>query len=775
MNYTRVFLDTEQYLAFSTFATYNGEIVTWDMGPTIYNGRVLSSPDGLTWSALFDALGTDIGNCNSYDGFGICAFDGSLWIALYRSGTQPRIIEWDGKAITQHLKSPAYNNYLAHGLLCWNRRLWCVTDVTPYQDDDRRVVYHWDGASWTAITDYDGATRLTYNKTSGLPAYAIKHRTTRLFVFGNELYLLATRYDSTIAKWVWQVWKFDMANYDNFTKVFDSAVFDDGCALSAVIDDNGTCYVLANELTGGSPTNTIRLYSSRDMVNWTAEPGFGIAVGFPFGELRFEGRCWFNCLQTATNNVEVRYLENGALVLDETITTNTISSRNGGLHEFGGDFYLGKWREIYRAPGHERIQPRARRRPLVALEIDARDYLGETTTHRFAPMDARSPTRFYHGRLKGLSSPRRALDDRTHAFQMTDLTAEFVNTDREFSKLITSRFLKNEEARLYYMFAELPESMRQHVLTLITDDYSLKGNVFTVRFKDFTEQYFSFQPPEHVCTEEEFPNIHPNHVGRAMPEILGLNRVSIAYEHPGAVEAVYVNTAGPPYRCLAANGTVTVLANEVWIADVQKTAGVDYNVTYADGRTYIDFVAGQDPGDDTVAFNASGRSFAAWNSPNGYVQNPAYVVAYYLAFILKVPLSRLDMAYFDGMANYYDARDWGEAGKLLLQQKSDAREVFRELLFSFGVKSYTALDGRIRIDLKDESNYATDLVLFDQVDCLAHPDIQWNLPEAISAITARFNYVPWQDLWLGADTGAREVPWFPEPKEDHIPARHLRI
>ena len=55
----------------------------------------------------------------------------------------------------------------------------------------------------------------------------------------------------------------------------------------------------------------------------------------------------------------------------------------------------------------------------------------------------------------------------------------------------------------------------------------------------------------------EFTNIHESAVGRPFPVVLGLN--SLVGDTPGAVEALYVNTA--TFEYLAAGGSVNDVLN----------------------------------------------------------------------------------------------------------------------------------------------------------------------------------------------------------------------
>ena len=370
-----------------------------------------------------------------------------------------------------------------------------------------------------------------------------------------------------------------------------------------------------------------------------------------------------------------------------------------------------------------------------------------------APIDTRAPTKFYNGRIKQMSSLKRAIDDKTGLFQVADLSITLANEDKHYSQKMANHFLKNQEAILYHAWTEEAEALKIEIIKLIVDDHSLKGPDFIVKFKDITQKYFTKKVPENLCTTENFPFIHPNDDGRAMPVILGNASLSAAYEQPGAVQAVYVNPTGPTFFCLAAAGIITIPTDEVWIGDTQKTEGVQYNVVYEGGHTYIQFLAGQDPGDETVSFNAHGYSVPVWDSPNGYVQNLSYIIQYYLRFIMGIPHTLVNSASFVTLAGYYEDMGVEENGYLILQERGvDAMEILRQLLFTGGAKGYMAMDGRFTVERKNICNWEiTDIEhhIFEQIELFGSPERLWNLTAAVNTVNAQFGLIPWQNLFTG--------------------------
>jgi len=226
LTFTRKYLDVDGNASiFWQLVNYEDGIITWNTKGGPERGECLYSEDGSTWSPLFSVDVADVGPDTFWDGMGLAVYKKNIFVTLYtgdENRTKPKVIEWDSASITKHLTTidagDGCYNLLAYGLVVWNRHLFVITDYTFKEgfgwQPGQRVVYYYDGSSWTAITDYDGAAWLDYNRAApNEPIIDIKHRTTRLFVFNGELYLMAYRYDS---EWRIEFWKFDAENYDQF-------------------------------------------------------------------------------------------------------------------------------------------------------------------------------------------------------------------------------------------------------------------------------------------------------------------------------------------------------------------------------------------------------------------------------------------------------------------------------------------------------------------------------------------------------------------------------
>jgi len=380
-----------------------------------------------------------------------------------------------------------------------------------------------------------------------------------------------------------------------------------------------------------------------------------------------------------------------------------------------------------------------------------------------APIDTRAPTKFYHGRIKQMSTLKRAVDDKTGLFQIADMSMTLANEDKHYSQKMANHFLKNQEAILYHAWTEEPDADKTEIIKLIVEDHSMKGPDFIVKFKDITQKYFTKKVPENICNKDDFPNIHPDHDGRYMPEILGNATLSDDYEHPGAVKAVYVDTDGPPYTCLASAGIITIPADEVWVGDAQKSFGPDYNVVWIGGRTYINFGALQDPEDETIAFNAHGYSVPVWDSPNGYVQNLAYIIQYFLRFLVGIPHSLVNSPSFATLASYY------ENGYLILQGRTKPMEILRQLLFTGGAKGFMAMDGKFNVRRKNICNWeiaSLDHHIFEQIELFESPRRQWNLTSAINTVNVEYGLIPWQNLYKGAKSEYKDNRYDTDMEDD---------
>lgn len=371
----------------------------------------------------------------------------------------------------------------------------------------------------------------------------------------------------------------------------------------------------------------------------------------------------------------------------------------------------------------------------------------------YAPVDVRAPTTFWDGMILGMSAFSRGTSDLSGLPLFPDLDMDMDNTTGEFSKLLAEYWVKNQTVEAFLAWGDEPEAMKAYVFKGIVTDYGLPHSRWKVKLGSLLQKYLEVDLPKYRCTVEEYPNIHPSHVNREMPEVLGLASYTEGTT-PGAVEAVYVDTVSHEY--LAARGSLHAVLQVYKDGILVAPAG--YTVVYKDGgRTYIDFAA--DKGDSKITFNAEGYSFAEWDDPSsagGYVRNPAYQLLFGLAFFAEVPDSGVDLDSFDALAAEYEAGGYGQSGYLVLQDAKAASAVLQEQLFTFGAKLWPARDGRITVGRKDVSDLAPAVTLFDQIDALEEPEKPTGFDQAVNSAPVSWGFYPTANLCRGAKPVSRQ-------------------
>lgn len=398
---------------------------------------------------------------------------------------------------------------------------------------------------------------------------------------------------------------------------------------------------------------------------------------------------------------------------------------------------------------------------LLLVDMNWKNDLDQEIERHYSFIDVRAPERFYDGRIKSFSSFTRGLDDRTGLFKVSDSSMVLANHDKAISKLLANYFLKDQICSIYHVWHDEPDASRSHVIDFIVEDYFLEGVDFNIKLKDITQTYFKRKLPEETCTIADWPNIHPDYIGRFKPEILGCAQKTTG-ENKGAVEAIYVDTAGPPprpYRYLISryisHFVTTVYSNSVPLlsADWTFSPGPPSIISLSNNQ-YDNII--------TVDCHGywNGISPPEWNDPvDGYIRNPAYILLYFIAYLLNVPMTLIDTASFDAMAQSFIDRGEQKAGYLILQNNRDCIEYMREMLFSYGMKCYIAKGGKIAVGRKDIANYATNVHIFDQIDLMEPARRNFNLARAINVAGGRWGFIPWCNDWIGSTEREKTNPW----------------
>ncbi len=388
-----------------------------------------------------------------------------------------------------------------------------------------------------------------------------------------------------------------------------------------------------------------------------------------------------------------------------------------------------------------RVGGGGKRRPLPGVEWEwpIKKY--------YAPIDMRAPARFYDGRIINLSNFTRSVSSGIGTSLGSDADIKLSNVDKEFSRLLFQYYAINLGVAAYYIWSDEAEAGKALMAKFIVDDYTLQGPTFAAKLRDVGSKYFQKKLPEYRCTAAEFPNIYEKAINAPKPDVLGTFSFT-ATDKPGAIVAPCVDTVNHIY--LAARGSLYAV-DEVYSAGVLKTDGADYSVSYDGlGQTLITFSGSQ--GDNDVTYNGKGYSWPAWDSANGYVQNPAYILEYFLTFLVGVPVAHIDTAAFTTLAAFFTAGGYEQSGKLALTTEAGCDEYFRQLLYTFGVFAAFTAGGKWTVARKDYASLAMFKTVWAQLDTLDHPSREYVTNEAFNRIRAAWDLVPNGGSYQGGAT-----------------------
>jgi len=428
-------------------------------------------------------------------------------------------------------------------------------------------------------------------------------------------------------------------------------------------------------------------------------------------------------------------------------------------NDLGADYvnvYAGEWRTDSSArarPGTRIIlnvgeESKRKGTPVILTEwgfYNANDFIDAW----YAKIDVRGSSVFYDGRILTLGTLSRGFEDEFGLLSISDITMSLANTDKDFSIKRYSHMVKNQLMGIYSVYDDQPLDLKESIITVVCDDDWIHGPVFHASFYDLTRKYFTRPVPDELATEAEFPHIHDSAKNRGFPIALGLNY--LVGETPGAIEALYIDTRAGNWKYLALGGSGKSIT-QVYSDGNEKVegAGNDYTISYEDGgRTYINFNADQE--EAKITFNCEGYIFGDWNSTKGYVQNPAYILLFYFAFLMQMPMEYIDVESFNVLAVQFEDEGYEEAGRLVVQDERSGDEILREFLFTFGVRMWPDSYGRVKVERKEYCDLSSTLHIWEQIDCIGHAVRKFNTDKAINFIKAKYDFYPTVNYFKGSD------------------------
>lgn len=360
----------------------------------------------------------------------------------------------------------------------------------------------------------------------------------------------------------------------------------------------------------------------------------------------------------------------------------------------------------------------------------------------YAPIDVRSTDTFWEGRLGSVSNLRRSVDDKTGLYSVADANVTLLHgSDKHFSKLLSQYTCKAQRVEISHGWGKEPEGWHKIAFDGIVDDHDFQGTKLEVKLKDLTSLYFSGQLPRNVITNADYLNAPDDSYGRGIPEILGEHDLTTG-EEPGAIEAICVDET--TYKYIQAGGplksTTSVYSDGALIDSADYTISVEL-----DGRQYITF--DNDQGDNKITFNCTGYFFAPFDSANGYIENPAYILLFILATLTNVPVNFIDMDSFHDLADLLDDAGWGESGRVAITSLEGRDAILKKILYSFGIHLWLNREGKVRVGRKDITSLDPAPVLHAQLEMFDHPDRKYNYNDLVNSIKIKANFFPAPDIW----------------------------
>lgn len=350
--WTRQFEDTDgdYILGYRQPLLYQDKVIMIDHGPNVGDEQILGSEDGATFAALDSSTITP----SASHGWGVATLNDEILYGLYATAAGNKLIRrWDGvTTFTSELAAPDNGTYVQH-LYNWDGKTWILTYANG---GTKYLIYYWNGASYSAIGNYDGGADIPTNSIQKIEN-DLSARAARFFTWNSQLYLFVTIKDSVSGKWNFQIWRFNETLYDRFTLVYDNDGVADDYAFCSVYEDNGKIWIILQKLDyvtdAHADGNDNKIYSSENMVTWDLEND-SMALGFVMGEEVFEGKVFINTLWdfVGSKHTKLFYWDKGIsnFVAEQTITTHIPpgAESTGDLIIFNGELYVFKYREVYK-------------------------------------------------------------------------------------------------------------------------------------------------------------------------------------------------------------------------------------------------------------------------------------------------------------------------------------------------------------------------------------------------------------------------------------------
>lgn len=393
---------------------------------------------------------------------------------------------------------------------------------------------------------------------------------------------------------------------------------------------------------------------------------------------------------------------------------------------------------------------RAEKTPTLLFNWCFEDYNNNKNCKKWTQGTFRGTKGVYEDRIIQKSPIDISLDDLTGLPSFSEVEIIMANNDKAVSNLMANHKFKNIFVELDSHILNNPEGWKIPLMKMVGYDYRDMGDTWKFIISDISGLFIDSKIPKYIITANDYPDAHEDALTKPYPEVLGLH--SLTGEEKGAIRAHCTNTVTHEY--LAARCSLYSI-DQVYSAGTLIDP-VNYSVVYKDGgRTYIIFTSSQN--NNEITFNCKGYVLAAWNSSNGFIQNPAYVVGAYLTAIAGAQLEQIDTAELDAAAAIFTANGWDKVGRWAAQDSQDWEEPLKELLYTFGIRMCPDNVGRFKMKKLDISNFSTTIKVFDQIDTIGHSERVANLRDAANFAKGLYDYYPNAGIFKGSVSDTKEV------------------
>jgi len=120
-----------------------------------------------------------------------------------------------------------------------------------------------------------------------------------------------------------------------------------------------------------------------------------------------------------------------------------------------------------------------------------------------------------------------------------------------------------------------------------------------------------------------------------------------------------------------------------------------------------------------------------------------------------VPDICVDIPAFDDLALVYENLGYELDGYLIMQDEQDAAAYLQQLLFTYGAKLWTTSNNQITIGRKDQTNFATNIHYFEQIDALEEPRRPQGFDRAVNYAPVHWRFYPTSNAYMKSKLATR--------------------